>query len=231
MKDKLIWLIAILLFISGAIWAKIITPSDFFRIANIHDLFDIIGATATAVAAGYAAYGIGQWRKQISAAADHELARKVVVAIEKYKSSVKEMWGAADFCFSQIEDDLLLGDPKIYAIIKNDLEKKADDLVVIRAELNILLFDCDAIWGNEFRFSLTPIFMIESQCYSCVTWFLRISSPNSNEISRGVGADRIRSCWNSIQVSEIKNHKGGRQYVESLFEENRKILSKKLLKS
>lgn len=43
MKDKLIWFACLLLFLAGVVWSKLSFPSDFYKVENIHDLFDMMG--------------------------------------------------------------------------------------------------------------------------------------------------------------------------------------------
>lgn len=63
-KDWVIWLGCFLLFFAGVIWGMIPDKTGFFVVADIHDLFDMLGAVATAVAAAVAVIALTNWRSQ-----------------------------------------------------------------------------------------------------------------------------------------------------------------------
>lgn len=54
----------VLLFLSGVIWGMIPDKKGFFVVANIHDLFEIFGAIATAVAAWVGVVALTNWQNQ-----------------------------------------------------------------------------------------------------------------------------------------------------------------------
>lgn len=63
-KDWVIWTGCFLLFFAGVIWGMIPDKSGFFVVADIHDLFDMFGAVATAVAAAVAVIALTNWQSQ-----------------------------------------------------------------------------------------------------------------------------------------------------------------------
>lgn len=63
-RDLVIWLGCILLFVAGVIWGMIPDKKGFFVVPNIHDLFDILGALATMIAAAVAVVALTNWRSQ-----------------------------------------------------------------------------------------------------------------------------------------------------------------------
>ncbi|WDG77318.1 hypothetical protein PUP68_21655 [Pseudomonas chlororaphis] len=63
-KDWVIWTGCILLFFTGAIWGMIPDKSGFFAVENVHDLFDMFGAIATAVAASVGVIALTNWQSQ-----------------------------------------------------------------------------------------------------------------------------------------------------------------------
>ena len=64
MRDKVIWLGCVLLFAAGVIAGKMSGAADFFKVDNIHDLFEISGSVATLVAAVVAIRALGDWRSE-----------------------------------------------------------------------------------------------------------------------------------------------------------------------
>lgn len=63
-KDSVVWLGCVLLFAAGVLWGMIPDKTGFFVVANIHDLFDILGAMATVIAAVVAVVALTNWRSQ-----------------------------------------------------------------------------------------------------------------------------------------------------------------------
>ena len=74
----MVWLGCFLLFAIGTIWGAVPIGTTFFKVADIHDLSDIIGSIATALAVCLAAAGYNAWKSQLVAASDHELSRLIV---------------------------------------------------------------------------------------------------------------------------------------------------------
>lgn len=63
-RDLVVWPGCILLFAAGVIWGMIPDKAGFFVVPNIHDLFDILGALATMIAAAVAVVALTNWRSQ-----------------------------------------------------------------------------------------------------------------------------------------------------------------------
>ncbi|MNM52641.1 hypothetical protein D3C81_637260 [compost metagenome] len=61
MKHKFEAMVCLGLFAAGAVWSKLIFPSEFWKVDNIHDLFEIFGAVATMGAVYIAA----TWKRQL----------------------------------------------------------------------------------------------------------------------------------------------------------------------
>lgn len=86
MKDKVVWSCCALLFGAGVIWGKLSGPADFFKVADIHDLFEIFGAAATVIAASVAVSALSGWKGQFAHA-------------EKYRS-IRDFHGACQGCWN-----------------------------------------------------------------------------------------------------------------------------------
>ena len=69
------------IFFIGVIWIELIFLSDFWKVENVHDLFEIFGAVATSGAVLIALMTMNSWKQQAKAEADHELARRVVIIL------------------------------------------------------------------------------------------------------------------------------------------------------
>ncbi|WDH37413.1 hypothetical protein [Pseudomonas chlororaphis] len=85
MKDRIVWGGCALLFGCGFVWGKISSPAGFFKVDNIHDLFEMAGAVATVIAASAAVMAINSWRSQFTYG-------------EKYKA-VRDFHAASQLCW------------------------------------------------------------------------------------------------------------------------------------
>ncbi|MCQ9423429.1 hypothetical protein NRB16_07830 [Pseudomonas sp. LJDD11] len=74
-RDWVIWGGCVALFGAGVIWGKISGGPDFFKVANIHDLFEILGATATVIAASVAVSALSGWKGQFAHAEKYRAIR------------------------------------------------------------------------------------------------------------------------------------------------------------
>lgn len=63
-KDWVIWTGCVLLFLTGVVWGMIPDKSGFFIVDNVHDLFEIFGAIATAIAAAVGVIALTNWQSQ-----------------------------------------------------------------------------------------------------------------------------------------------------------------------
>lgn len=68
----MIWGGCVLLFAAGVVWGMIPDKKGFFVVSNIHDLFDIVGAVATMIAAAVAVAALSNWQSQFRHAARFE---------------------------------------------------------------------------------------------------------------------------------------------------------------
>jgi hypothetical protein len=59
-----VWGGCVLLFLAGVIWGMVPDKTGFFVVTNIHELFDMIGAFATVVAAVVAVVALTNWQSQ-----------------------------------------------------------------------------------------------------------------------------------------------------------------------
>lgn len=71
-KDWVIWGGCVLLFAAGVVWGMIPDKKGFFVVTSIHDLFDIVGAIATTIAAAVAVAALSNWQSQFRHAARFE---------------------------------------------------------------------------------------------------------------------------------------------------------------
>lgn len=162
MKDKLIWFACLLLFLAGVVWSKLSFPSDFYKVENIHDLFDMMGVAATIAAVSVAYVGLNSWRRQGKATADHELARKLIVVLRIYQDEMIKNWVYASNAVGKIENNSWIGDGGrdnyLVGIYEEQL-KKAKEAV---AALEPFRLECAEFWGVELEAKFLDLYDLDS---------------------------------------------------------------------
>ncbi|NBA79051.1 hypothetical protein GVN15_00270 [Pseudomonas putida] len=149
MKDKIVWISCLLLFLAGVVWGRVTLPDNFYRVDSIHDLFDMLGGAATIVAVSVAYAGLNSWRRQGKAVADHELARKLIIALRIYQDEIIRNWTYAANAVSKIESNSWIGeggrDNYLVGIYEEQLRKGKEAV----AALEPLRLECIELWGSE----------------------------------------------------------------------------------
>ncbi|MGP6426344.1 hypothetical protein [Pseudomonas pharyngis] len=168
-QDWVVWAGCGLLFCSGVVWGGGRLDMDFFKIANIHDLFEIFSSIATVAAVFLAFSGVNAWRQQLGAESDHALAQRVAVASLKYKEVSKAAFNDAQFSLLQFDAGremvpvgvLELYLPSLEARLKKNQESKAEFLGVLQ--------ECRAIWSKGFSDKYSVLINQTDTFFNCVS--------------------------------------------------------------
>jgi len=172
-KDWIIWLGCLLLFASGMVWGMIPIGTDFFKIKDVHDLFEIFSSIATVLAVGLAFFGVNAWRQQVSAEADHALAQRVAVAALKYKETTRVAFGDAQFAVMQFSvgiDGLPAG---LLETFISKMEERLEASQSSKAEFLAVLLECRAIWGSEFPNRYDDFLNFTESLFGCLRTFFK----------------------------------------------------------
>ena len=173
------WTLCLLIFLAGVTWGSIKLKTEFYVVDNIHDLFEIFSSAATVAAVILAAASINTWRKQISAESDHEMARALVIALEKHKERIQSAHSDAMFCvnncevgFEVLPQDLL---SNVVGAMLVRIEKTMEEVAEIRA----LVIEARALWGDEISKSLDEYLNACNYFYGPVRLFSAIVGPEA----------------------------------------------------
>ncbi|MFJ4256542.1 hypothetical protein ACIP01_06240 [Pseudomonas monteilii] len=75
MKYRFEGFICVGVFAAGVIWSRLIFPSVFWKVDNIHDLFEMLGVVATIIAASVAVSALNGWKGQFAHTEKYRLIR------------------------------------------------------------------------------------------------------------------------------------------------------------
>jgi hypothetical protein len=170
-KDWVVWLWCALLFLAGVTWGSIRFKTDFYAVSNVHDLFEIFSSSATIVAVIFAAFSINDWRSQIKAESDHELARKLAVSLERYKESIRAIYSTAGFCVNNCIVGFEGLPPDTLKAITDRFLIKVEKIQEEGADFRGQLVEARALWGDELPKALADVFNSCNDLCSCVRLF------------------------------------------------------------
>ncbi|MBV7523406.1 hypothetical protein KW834_03165 [Pseudomonas sp. PDM29] len=187
-RDWVVWLICFLLFGSGVVWAQIPIPSNFFIINDVHDLFEIIGALATIVAVCVAAAGINAWRWQLRATSDHDLARKLLISIYKYREVIKRIRHPMIMIFETSADDNEKRSEKPDVERFQGLCKAYSRRFKAAEEIRVLLLsellEADVVWGERLRTIVSHLIKLELELGEYLRSHLMVINPSEADDMR-----------------------------------------------
>lgn len=174
-KDWVIWTGCVLLFGAGVLWGLIWTKADFFHVQNIHDLAEIASSIAT-VAAVFIALTV--WKKQLRAQADHDLARRVVVSIERFKRATLSLIVDAKFCCGN--SSLQYADYPLIERIEAGITSRLSTFDDETSTFEGLMVEARAIWGTELDDHLGHLREIAARTYDSNRQFLIFLNESAN---------------------------------------------------
>jgi hypothetical protein len=194
-RDWAVWLICFLLFGCGAVWAEIPIKSNFFTINNVHDLFEILGALATIIAVCVAAAGINAWRWQLRATSDHDLARKLLISIYKYREAIKRIRHPVVMTSETSADDNEKRsiDPEVerFQGLSKAYSRRFKAAEDIRIILLSDLLEADVVWGDKLRTIVAQLVTLELELGVYVRSYFMIMNP--------LEADDMRAAHSELQ--------------------------------
>jgi len=211
-KDWVVWLGCISLFGAGAIWGAVPIGTEFFTVENIHDLAEIVGALATAIAVCLAAAGINAWRIQTVATSDHELARRAAVILERYKFSLYRGWEYADYLVFNMEHELGKG-----GITQKALEEAKDrlnELEMTKSQTHSVALECRAIWGEDVWELFERAFWLDDKCRYCIGLYLRWVQVDDLERNRRSYASVASQIFREVKLAAGKDTDSVNAYID-----------------
>lgn len=164
------------------------------------DAFSILGTIASALGIGLAFYvgieGLATWKRQLRGTTHHELARKALIELYKYRESVERarspaMMGSELELKPEEEADLTFRE-KSYLRKCSGYQKRFDAMFAARAPIHATLLESEALWGKELGELFKPLFSMQHDFLLYVEYWLMASDPREDE-------DYRRTYWDVIK--------------------------------
>lgn len=179
--DLVVWGGCLLLFGAGVVWGGGKVELDFFKIASIHDLFDMFSSAATVFVV---VFGFQLWRRQVNGQADLDLARKVAVHALRVKEASLEAWMDAQFSINQ----QAFGPNSLGVELKGKITEVMHDRLKTRESLQIdfllVLQEARALWGIEFSKKYNKLVRLYFECNRCSRAYLSWVDSSGSESSK-----------------------------------------------
>ncbi|OSN39513.1 hypothetical protein [Pseudomonas syringae] len=169
-------------------------------LALTKDAFAIVGSIASAAGVGLAFYvglkGLATWKRQLRGAAHHDLARKALVELYKYRESVERARSPVMFANelqpSEDEEAELSFVGKNYIRKCRAYERRFETMSGGRASIQAIIIESEALWGKDLRDLVKPLFSMEYEFVHYVGYFLMSSDPREDDDNRRVSYEVIK---------------------------------------
>jgi hypothetical protein len=227
-NNKIIWGGCVLLFLSGVTFGANIKPNGFFAVSSLHDFFDILGSSATIAAVVLAIVGLNRWKIEAGAASDHELARKMAVAILKYRMELLDLWQFADSASTQNESEHWMVDQNPHT--ENFYRHAIAKTKVARAELEAISLESSAIWGGIFESGFTAAFQFENVCANTIENYLHLCSKRPIEEYFWEHSEQSANMWKKFKGTEPATETSIGKRIDSILQPIKSENEKKLLR-
>lgn len=164
------------------------------------DVFSIVGTVMGVLGVGFAAYvgieGLKTWKRQLRGTSHHELARKALIELYKYRESVERARSPA-MMGSEMElrpeDEAALNfREKVYLRKCSGYQKRFDTMTAARAPIHATLLESEALWGRELGELFKPLFTMQNDFFLYVEYWLMASDPREDEDYRRTYSDIIK---------------------------------------
>lgn len=154
------------------------------------DVFSIVGTIFSVIGVGLAAYigisGLATWRRQTKGTADHELARRILIALYGYRDAIRKVRNPMVLAFEMEpgKDEKPDDDPKLKNINENRrvYSRRFESLGQSKNPLSVALVEAEAVWGAELLDRMSGLFKLERELFSHVRSFLITIDPKDEEL-------------------------------------------------
>lgn len=187
-KDWVVWVACFLLFAAGCVWAEIPIPNNFFKVANVHDAFEI-GSSAATVAAVFIA--LTTWKKQMRAQADHDLARRLLVTANRFKNETFLVLIDTQFCAAN--DVLQYSEWTLIERIQTNLRARLDSHNEAKSAFQADLLEARALWEGVMDRTYQGLLEVGSNAALCINHFLIFLNESGNPNIQEPLADSLES--------------------------------------
>lgn len=156
------------------------------------DVFSVISTVVSAAGVGLAFYvglkGLATWSRQLKGTSDHELSRKALIELYRYRESIERARSPVMFPYEMdlaIEEASGLTFPqRRHFGRKKGYQARFDRIAKARESIHGTLLDSEAVWGKDLCELFKPLFSLQHEFCTYVELDLVVSDPNEDESYR-----------------------------------------------
>ncbi len=191
--DWVVWFGVIFIFLAGVLWGGVNIPTNFFEIENVHDFFEVLSSVATVIGVGVALFSVNAWRGQKVSEYDHDLARRAVISLAKFKDVVRDTWIDASFLAGQVNSGQYPYSEYLYEKTHRKIFESNSYRENSKGELEAILLEIKAVWGENYLSDYSIIIGYFHICMDCISASLDCLNPNSSPLRKYAGLKIARS--------------------------------------
>ncbi|WP_226501443.1 hypothetical protein [Pseudomonas sp. MWU16-30322] len=176
-----------------------ISDIDWQLTKDVASVLGSVGALLGVAAAAYFGHqGLATWRKQIKGAGDHELARRTLIDLYRYRDALDLVRSPTIWASETRPDDNESPhvDPRIERFNETcrAYTRRLREVRNVRAPLNAALLEIEAVWGGNLKELLKPLYKLENELDAYIRAFLNAQNPNVS--------DSFRASYNKILAKQ-----------------------------
>lgn len=230
-KDWVIWSGCFGIFCAGVVWAKLPMVGEFFVINGIHDLAETLGGFASVATLVAAVYGLTAWKEQLRASHNHELARKALLEVSKFRELL--------FLGCVYADDAITdADYTTEAGLKADWPKGYEDTVqedlnrfaLRRSELDAVLEECAVIWGPDFNQVTTKLYFLNESLSGLLRSYYRYLLADVETPGFKITHASMHSYGSRLRELGLPKFEDSFEFIGSILEPIMEILRARILR-
>lgn len=151
------------------------------------DVFSIIGTVVSAAAVAVAFYfgreGLHTWRRQLRGSADHDLSRRLLIELYRFRNEIQRARSPAIFTFEGMpfEGEAEAEDAReaSFNFTARAYRRRMSALDDARNPLLATMLEAEAVWGGKLKELMAHVFKLEREFVIYVQLYLRTIDPSN----------------------------------------------------
>jgi len=153
------------------------------------DVFSIVGTIISGAAVAVAFYfgreGLDTWRRQLRGAADHDLARRLLIELYKLRDALQRARSPGFFSFESgpFDDEVESKDPAQanFDVQARTYRRRLTAMDDARNPLKATMLEAEAVWGVALKVLMESVFKLEREFVTYVHLHLTTTNPAYKE--------------------------------------------------
>lgn len=190
-KDRVVWVAAILLFILGGIFFRLLPSAEFWKV-DIAGFLGMISSVATAIGVIVAVYfgkkGLDTWKYQNNAAINNDLVRRISIALLKYEEAMTQLRSpfmhAGEMAPREGEKDSGDYNEQRHLQSQRGYTRRLERVSAARLDVYAALLESQIFWGETPVELFKKVFEFEKDFTSYLRVWFELHRPDRDEDER-----------------------------------------------